>query len=67
MITTQLFSIEGIVQLLVMLAVSRVTFCQNIQFMGQKYHYVKANDWNNLLIPMESVYPVIDDKTKQNL
>ena len=36
-------------------------------FVRQQYQYVKANDWNNLLIPEESVYPVIDDETRQNL
>ena len=35
--------------------------------MRQQYHYVKANDWNNLLISAESVYPVVNKKTRKNL
>ena len=67
MITTQSLSIKPIVQLLVILPVLMVTLENIADFVELRYHYVQAKDWHNLLIRLESVYPVINNETRKNL
>ncbi len=67
MITTQLLSIKPIVQLLVILPVPMITLENVAEFVELQYHYVRAKDWHNLLIRLESVYPVMNDETRKNL
>ena len=67
MITTQSLSIKPIVQLLVILPVPWLLWKIYLDFVEPQYHYVRAKDWHNLLIRLESVYPVMNDETRKNL
>jgi hypothetical protein len=37
------------------------------EFVREQYRYVQDRDWNHLLTPSESVYPVIEAEIRRNL